>query len=88
MPAWGNMSNWLDEMFASKKPVIAMLHLTALPGDPGFDSRTGLNAVIERAKEELDALQDGGVDGIMRLGHRQAADAPNGHHYGLNDDPP
>ena len=59
------MSNWLDEMFAPQKPVIAMLHLTALPGDPGFDSRTGLNAVIERAKEELDALQDGGVDGIM-----------------------
>jgi membrane complex biogenesis BtpA family protein len=59
------MSNWLDEMFAPQKPVIAMLHLTALPGDPGFDSRTGLTAVIERAKEELDALQGGGVDGIM-----------------------
>jgi membrane complex biogenesis BtpA family protein len=59
------MSTWLDDVFEHPKPVIAMLHLTALPGDPGFDSSTGLAAVIGRAKEELDALQSGGVDGIM-----------------------
>ncbi|QEN14691.1 BtpA/SgcQ family protein [Mycolicibacterium sp. ELW1] len=42
-----------------------MLHLSALPGDPGFDTRAGLSAVVDRAKEELDALQQGGVDGVM-----------------------
>jgi len=59
------MSTWLDDVFEQPKPVIAMLHLTALPGDPGFDTRTGLTAVIDRAKEELDTLQSGGVDGVM-----------------------
>jgi membrane complex biogenesis BtpA family protein len=59
------MTNWLDDVFAVKKPVIAMLHLMALPGDPGFDRKAGITTVIERAKEELNALQSGGVDGIL-----------------------
>ena len=59
------MTTWLEEMFHVQKPVIAMLHLSALPGDPGFDSKAGLSAVIERAREELDDLQEGGVDGIL-----------------------
>jgi membrane complex biogenesis BtpA family protein len=59
------MSTWLDSVFENTKPVIAMLHLAALPGDPGFDSRAGITAVVERAKAELDALQSGGVDGVM-----------------------
>lgn len=59
------MTTWLDDLFQHPKPVIAMLHLSALPGDPGFDSRAGLTAVIDRAREELEALQSGGVDGVM-----------------------
>lgn len=59
------MTNWLDDVFAVRKPVIAMLHLAALPGDPGFDSVAGVRAVVERAKGELAALQEGGVDGVM-----------------------
>lgn len=59
------MSDWLTTVFPVRKPVIAMLHLSALPGDPGFDSTGGLAAVVDRAKYELDALQEGGVDGIM-----------------------
>ncbi|GAA1217288.1 BtpA/SgcQ family protein [Rhodoglobus aureus] len=59
------MANWLDSVFKVNKPVIAMLHLSALPGDPGFDSAAGVRAVVERAKSELGALQEGGVDGIM-----------------------
>lgn len=59
------MSNWLDDVFGVKKPVVAMLHLSALPGDPGFDTRAGMIAVVDRAKEELAALQEGGVDGVM-----------------------
>ena len=56
---------WLDEVFTVQKPVIAMLHLAALPGDPGYDSAAGVDAVVARAREELDALQSGGVDGVM-----------------------
>ncbi|BBZ60949.1 BtpA/SgcQ family protein [Mycolicibacterium monacense] len=59
------MTNWLDEVFAVQKPVIAMLHLSALPGDPGYDSAAGIRAVVDRAKGELAALRDGGVDGVM-----------------------
>ena len=56
---------WLDDVFGVKKPVIAMLHLMALPGDPGFDSASGMKAVVDRARRELDALQSGGVDAVM-----------------------
>jgi uncharacterized protein len=58
-------TTWLDEVFNVRKPVIAMLHLAALPGDPGYDSAGGIAAVVARAREELDALQSGGVDGVM-----------------------
>jgi membrane complex biogenesis BtpA family protein len=58
-------TNWLDEVFDVRKPVIAMLHLSALPGDPGYDSKGGIAAVVSRAREELAALQSGGVDGIL-----------------------
>lgn len=59
------MSNWLDDVFGVKKPIIAMLHLSALTGDPGFDPRGGMDAVITRAARELNALQAGGVDAVM-----------------------
>jgi uncharacterized protein len=58
-------TNWLDEVFKVKKPVIAMLHLSALPGDPGYDSAGGITAVVNRARTELEALQGGGVDAVM-----------------------
>ncbi|WP_285102097.1 BtpA/SgcQ family protein [Promicromonospora sp. MEB111] len=59
------MTSWLNEIFDAPKPVIAMLHLSALPGDPGYDSTAGLSAVVSRARRELAALQEGGVDGVM-----------------------
>ena len=34
-------STWLDEVFNVRKPIIGMLHLAALPGDPGYDSAGG-----------------------------------------------
>ncbi|MFV0252762.1 MAG: BtpA/SgcQ family protein [Beutenbergiaceae bacterium] len=57
--------SWLNEAFANPKPVIAMLHLAALPGDTLYDDVAGMKPVVERARRELHALQDGGVDGIM-----------------------
>ena len=52
------MTEWLTEMFPVRKPVIGMLHLSALPGDPGYDTQAGLSAVVDRAKTELDALRN------------------------------
>ncbi len=59
------MASWLDATFPNPKPVIAMLHLLPLPGDPGFDTAKGIAAVVDRAARELDALQTGGVDGVL-----------------------
>lgn len=56
---------WTKDVFKVEKPVIAMLHLLALPGDPGFDTQAGMRAVVDRARRELDVLQAGGVDTVM-----------------------
>ena len=56
---------WTEEMFGVKKPILAMLHLDALPGDPLFKYGSDMNTVVEHAREDLHALQDGGVDGII-----------------------
>lgn len=58
-------STWLKGMFATEKPVIAMCHLNPLPGDPSFDSKGGMAQVVEWARKDLTALQNGGVDGVM-----------------------
>ena len=54
---------WIHDMFGVQKPIIALLHLDALPGDPGFCG--SIDAVLNHAGEDLRALQDGGVDGIL-----------------------
>ena len=55
------MMNWLKEVFKTEKPIIAMCHLQALPGDSGYDQEKGMEWVIEKAREDLHALQDGAV---------------------------
>mgnify|MGYP000403526641 FL=1 len=54
---------WIHDMFGVQKPIVALLHLDALPGDPGFCG--SIDAVLNHAGEDLRALQDGGVDGIL-----------------------
>lgn len=56
---------WIEDLFSTTKPIIAMCHLGALPGDPGFDPKTGMKAVVEWARKDLLALQNGGVDAVM-----------------------
>ncbi len=56
---------WTEELFGVKKPIIAMCHLRALPGDPYFDKQGGMKQVVSNALKEVKALQDGGVDAIM-----------------------
>lgn len=57
--------NWMKELFQVEKPIIAMCHLQPLPGDPNYDETAGMEKVIECARHDLHALQDGGVDGVM-----------------------
>lgn len=56
---------WTDTMFHVKKPIIAMLHLDPLPGDPRFRFGDSMDTVVAHAKQDLAALQAGGVDGVL-----------------------
>lgn len=56
---------WLQDLFHVEKPIIAMCHFKALPGDPGYDPQKGMEAIVEAARADLRALQNGGVDAIM-----------------------
>ncbi len=57
--------HWLTDVFGTAKPIIAMCHLQALPGDPLYNREKGLPWIIERARADLLALQNGGVDAVM-----------------------
>ncbi len=59
------MTSLLRDLFGVGKPVIAMLHLPALPGRPRHDRRAGMRPVIEAVARDLAALQDAGVDGLL-----------------------
>jgi len=56
---------WTEKLFGVKKPVIAMLHLDPLPGDPRYRDGDSMERVVEHAVADLHALQEGGVDGIL-----------------------
>jgi uncharacterized protein len=51
-----------QELFRAVKPIIGVIHLPPLPGYP---TSPGLEAVIEKALGDLEALEAGGVDGVL-----------------------
>ena len=59
------MTYWTKEVLGTDKPIIAMCHMQAMPGDPGFDKTGGMKKVLEAARHDLLALQEGGVDAVM-----------------------
>lgn len=56
---------WMKDLFGTEKPVIGMMHLMAMPTDPKYDKEGGLEKVIERARHDIHALQNGGIDGVL-----------------------
>jgi membrane complex biogenesis BtpA family protein len=56
--------SWLKEVIGTEKAIIAMCHLDPLPGDPYFGDST-MEQVVENARRDLIALQNGGVDAVM-----------------------
>jgi membrane complex biogenesis BtpA family protein len=52
-------------VFGHGKPVIAMVHLGAMPGTPLHDGTGGVAAILAAATRDLDALQAAGVDAVM-----------------------
>jgi membrane complex biogenesis BtpA family protein len=51
--------------FGTARPVIAMVHLGALPGSPLHDAEAGLEGLVEGARADLAALQAAGFDAVM-----------------------
>ena len=59
------MRYWTEQIFGTKKPIIAMCHLGAMPGDPYHEKKGGMQDIIQWARKDLAALQNGGVDAVM-----------------------
>jgi len=59
------MTAWLEEVFGTRKPVIAMVHFPPLPGTPLYDAQRGIGGILTSVRADLDALQRGGVDGLL-----------------------
>ncbi len=58
--------SWLKEVIGTEKAIIAMCHLQPMPGDPYYkDGEDSMDQVIEWARKDLIALQEGGVDAVM-----------------------
>jgi membrane complex biogenesis BtpA family protein len=55
----------LEQVFGTTKPVIAMVHLDALPGTVLYDDKGGIEAIVRGARADIEALQSAGVDAIM-----------------------
>jgi uncharacterized protein len=53
----------LAELFPAPKPIIAPIQLLPLPGSPRFGG--SLEAVVDAALSDLEALESGGVDGYI-----------------------
>ena len=54
-----------QRLFGDCKPVIAMVHLGALPGSPLYDGEAGLEGLVDGARRDLLALQAAGFDAVM-----------------------
>ena len=54
-----------QKTFGDTKPVIAMVHLGALPGTPLYDAAGGVERLVAEARADLEALQQAGVDAVM-----------------------
>jgi membrane complex biogenesis BtpA family protein len=55
----------LQRIFGVTKPLIAMCHLRGLPGRPRHDAQAGMAAIYAALRDDVLALQDAGVDGLL-----------------------
>jgi membrane complex biogenesis BtpA family protein len=53
----------LDSLFGTSKYVVGMVHLLPLPGAPRWAGQ--MTDVLERAVDDAQALEQGGIDGLM-----------------------
>ena len=53
--------SWLKEVIGTEKAIIAMCHMQAMPGDPGYDGQKGMDWGIKKMYDDLIALQNGSI---------------------------
>jgi uncharacterized protein len=53
------------DLFGTKKPIIAMAHIPALPGTPRYDPKLGIDGMVEKVRKDVKILLDEGVDAVM-----------------------
>jgi membrane complex biogenesis BtpA family protein len=59
------MTGNFKRVFGGQKPVIAMVHLAAMPGTPLYDAKAGLAGIVAGARNDMLALQAAGFDAVM-----------------------
>ena len=55
----------MTDLLQLAQPIVAMVHLPPLPGTPLYDRAGGMQALVDHAARDLEALQAGGVDAVM-----------------------
>lgn len=69
----------LSRIFSRTRPLIGMVHLPASPGQPRHRPERPMAEVVASVAADIDALQSGGVDGLM---YCNEADLPYATHVG------
>jgi membrane complex biogenesis BtpA family protein len=59
------MTDLLRDLFGVDKPIVAMVHLAALPGRPRHDRAAGMSPIVEAVAKDVETLQSCGVDGLL-----------------------
>ncbi len=56
---------WLSDVIGTEKAAIGVVHFKAFPGDPLYDDEAGMEGIVEAARKDLIALQNGGIDAVL-----------------------
>lgn len=56
---------WLSDVIHTEKAAIGVVHFKAFPSDPLYDSAAGMEGIVEAARRDLIALQNGGIDAVL-----------------------
>lgn len=54
-----------QELFGKPKAIIGMVHFPPLPGQPLYDSSSGLQGIVDRVAHDLEILVDCGFDAVL-----------------------
>ena len=56
---------WLSDVIHTEKAAIGVVHFKAFPSDPLYDPTAGMEGIVEAARRDLIALQNGGIDAVL-----------------------